>query len=136
MHVCHRRQGHHFATNADQYRWKHNGRIQGYRYDHSRGNARVTIKLPKVVKSYWMDENGEEKVDEIKYGDNATIFVETQNIDPGESIKIKIKEKDGQKIDGTKDSIVFSGIIKADGTADLRPFETAEDWNGEQNDNI
>jgi len=89
-------------------------------------------RAPKVVKSYWMDENGEEKVDEIKYGDNATIFVETQNMDPGESIKVNIKEKDGQKIDGNQATIVFSGTVKADGTAELKPLETKEDWNEEK----
>ena len=44
-------------------------------------------------------------------------------------------KKEGQKIDGDQDTIVFSGTVKADGTADLKLFETAEDWNDEKTDN-
>lgn len=86
-------------------------------------------KAPKVVKSYWMDENGKEKIDEIIYGENATIFVQTQNVDPGESITVNVNEKEGQKIDGSKSTITFSGTVKEDGTAELEPLVTDKDWN-------
>ncbi|WP_282057138.1 DUF4280 domain-containing protein [Maribacter luteus] len=92
-------------------------------------------KAPKVVESYWMDKNGSEKVDSIAYGEKASIFVQTENMDPGETVNVSVKEKEGQKIDGDQDTIVFSGTVKADGTADLKLFETAEDWNDEKTDN-
>ncbi|MDO6819015.1 PAAR-like protein [Zobellia sp. 1_MG-2023] len=93
-------------------------------------------KSPKVLKSHWMNESGKEKIDSLAYGEKASIFVQTENLDPGENIKISVKEKEGQTIDGDRDTIVFSGTVKADGTADLKPFETAEDWNDEKTDNV
>jgi len=53
-------------------------------------------------------------------------------MDSGESIKVNVKEKDGQKIDGDQETMVFSGTVKADGTAELKPLETKEDWNEEK----
>jgi len=89
-------------------------------------------RAPKVVQSYWMDENGEEKIDQINYGENATIFVKTQNMDPGESVSVTVRDKEGAKIDGEKTSLVFSGSVKMDGTAELKPLESQEDWNDEK----
>ncbi|MFD2561098.1 DUF4280 domain-containing protein [Aquimarina rubra] len=89
-------------------------------------------KAPKVVESYWMDEAGKEKIDRINYGEKATIFVMTENMDPGKSLKVNVSEKEGKQIDGKKDQLVYSGTVKADGTAELKLLETEEDWNKEK----
>ncbi|SIT01427.1 protein of unknown function [Zobellia uliginosa] len=91
-------------------------------------------KAPKVVDSYWMDENGSEKVDSIAYGEKASIFVQTENMDPGETVNVSVKEKDELAIDGEQNVIKFSGTVKADGSAELKPLETSEEWNKEKTD--
>ncbi|OED38527.1 hypothetical protein AB832_04535 [Flavobacteriaceae bacterium (ex Bugula neritina AB1)] len=89
-------------------------------------------KAPKVVESYWMDEVGKEKIDRISYGEKASIFVMTENMDPGKSLKVKVSEKEDKKIDGKQNQLVYSGAVKADGTAELKLLETQEDWNKEK----
>ena len=86
-------------------------------------------KAPKVVQTYWMDESQTKRTNKIEYGQQATIFVRTQNVDAGETIKVNVKEKDGNKIDGSKNTITFSGTVNGDGTAQLEPLETDKDWN-------
>jgi len=89
-------------------------------------------RAPKIVKSYWMDEYGEEKIDKIEYGQKASIFVLTEHMNPGESLKVTVKEKEGLNIDGEKTSLIFSGTVRGDGTAELKPLESKEDWNEEK----
>ncbi|WFO16525.1 DUF4280 domain-containing protein [Cellulophaga baltica 4] len=86
-------------------------------------------KAPKVIESYWMDEHGQEKIQELMYGEKASIFVLTEHMDPGESLSISVKEKDDLTIDGEQSVLKFSGTVKADGTAELKPLETIEEWN-------
>jgi len=88
-------------------------------------------KAPKVVESYWMDEAGKEKIDEINYGEKATMFVRTENVDAGQSISIKVKDTGDNKVDGQQNSLTYSGNILEDGTAELSLLETQEDWNKE-----
>jgi hypothetical protein len=90
-------------------------------------------KAPKVVESYWMDENGKEKVDKINYGEKASIFAMTENMDAGKNLKLIIPEKEGKKIDGQQKQLIYSGSVKADGTAKLKLVETKEDWNKNNN---
>ena len=89
-------------------------------------------KAPKVVESYWMDEAGKERIDEVRYGEAAQLFVRTENVDEGHSISIHMKEKNGQKIDGKVSSKPFTGTVKADGTAQLKPLHTEKNWNKTQ----
>ncbi len=89
-------------------------------------------KAPKVVESYWMDEAEKERIDEVRYGEAAQLFVRTENVDEGHSISIHMKEKNGQKIDGKVSSKPFTGTVKADGTAQLKPLHTEKNWNKTQ----
>ncbi|WP_378175744.1 DUF4280 domain-containing protein [Aquimarina sp. SS2-1] len=88
-------------------------------------------KAPKVVESYWMDEAGKEKIDKISYGEKASIFVMTENMDPGKSLKVNVAEKEGKQIDGNQSQLTYTGTVKADGTAELKLLETEENWNEE-----
>jgi len=89
-------------------------------------------KAPKVIESYWMDETGKEKIDKINYGEKATIFVMTENMEVGKSLKISVFEKNGKQIDGKQNKIVYTGTVKADGSAKLKLLETKENWNMQQ----
>ncbi|WP_165749832.1 hypothetical protein [Cellulophaga sp. Z1A5H] len=55
-------------------------------------------------------------------------------MDPGESLSISVKEKDDLTIDGEQSVLKFSGTVKADGTAELKPLETIEEWNKDNTD--
>ncbi|WP_103866510.1 DUF4280 domain-containing protein [Aquimarina sp. I32.4] len=88
-------------------------------------------KAPKVVECYWMDEHATNKIDTLHYGQKAAIYVLTENIAPGKTIKVNVSEKDGKEIDGVQNKLVYSGTVQADGTATLQLLETGEDWNKE-----
>ncbi|WP_340199076.1 PAAR-like protein [Ascidiimonas sp. W6] len=89
-------------------------------------------KAPKVVESYWMDEAGKERVGRISYGQKASIFVMTEHMNPGKYLKLNISEKEEKQIDGKQNRLVYSGTVKADGTAELKQLKTEEDWNKEK----
>ena len=63
----------------------------------------------------------------MEYGNNTAMFVMTKNVDPGESLTVKIKAKEEKKIDGTQDTLTYSGTVLEDGTAQLELVETQED---------
>ncbi|WP_103070916.1 DUF4280 domain-containing protein [Aquimarina sediminis] len=86
-------------------------------------------KAPKVVESYWMDENEEQRINEMEYGEVATMYVRTENVDPGQSITVTINESKNNKIDGEKTKLKYSGTVKEDGVAKLSSVETNKDWN-------
>ncbi|MDY8138331.1 PAAR-like protein [Aquimarina sp. 2201CG5-10] len=88
-------------------------------------------KAPKVVESYWMDENGKKQIGKINYGQKASIFVLTENMDPGKSLEVTVSEKENKEIDGQQKKMIFSGTVQNDGTAELQLLETEEDWNKE-----
>ena len=86
-------------------------------------------KAPKVVESYWMDEAGKEKIDSINYGQKASIFVRTENVDTGQPMTVKVNETNSNKIDGKKNQLTYTGTVREDGIATLELLETEEDWN-------
>ena len=90
-------------------------------------------RAPSVVECYWMDEDQYENIDVLQYGEKAAIFVMTQNMDPGQTVKVTVSEKDEKKIDGKKTKLIYSGTVQGDGTARLELLETKEDWNTENN---
>ncbi|WP_299219226.1 PAAR-like protein [uncultured Aquimarina sp.] len=76
-------------------------------------------KAPKVVESYWMDEAGKEKIDRINYGEKATMFVQTENMEVGEKVEVRVKAKNGKEIKEGKSELLYAGNVKADGTVAL-----------------
>ena len=76
-------------------------------------------RAPKVVESYWMDEDGKEKIDRINYGEKASIFVMTENMEVGEKVEVRVKAKNGQGIKQGKNELIYAGNVKADGRVAL-----------------
>ncbi|MGY3793350.1 DUF4280 domain-containing protein [uncultured Aquimarina sp.] len=76
-------------------------------------------KAPKVVESYWMDAAGKEKIDRMNYGEKATMFVQTENMEVGENVEVRVKAKNGNEIKDGKSELLYSGKVKADGTVSL-----------------
>lgn len=76
-------------------------------------------KAPKVVETYWMDAEGKEKIDKKNFGEKASMYVLTENMDAGETVQVRVKEKDGQELLKGKSEMLYSGKVKADGTVTL-----------------
>ena len=85
-------------------------------------------KAPKIVESYWMDESGQERIDSSDYGQNAQLYIMTENMDAGESITINLKDEKGQDFNKGEKQLKYSGIVQADGTAALNLLEIEENW--------
>ncbi len=85
-------------------------------------------KAPKVLETYWMDKDGEKKINESKYDGSASIYVLTENFDAGESITIEVKDKEDNAFDAGQKTLTFSGTIKADGTAMLEKVKIKKEW--------
>lgn len=86
-------------------------------------------KAPKVVETYWMDEASKKRINKLEYGAKAALFVMTKDIDAGETLTVKIKEKNKEKIDGNNNTLSYSGTVLDNGSAQLDLVETQEDWN-------
>jgi len=86
-------------------------------------------KAPKVVESYWMDEAGEKKIDEIKYGEKASMYIRTENVDAGQPITVKVNDTKNNKIDGKNTQLTYTGTVLDNGVAKLELLETEENWN-------
>ena len=84
-------------------------------------------KEPKIIEAYWMDEEMNERIDKITFSKKATLIVKTEDVDPGETVKLKIRRKDSEKLDG-KDYITYQGIVNEDGNAEMEPLELKESW--------
>jgi len=76
-------------------------------------------KAPKVVETYWMDAEGKEKIDKKNFGEKASMYVLTENMDVGETVQLRVKEKGGQEFLKGKSEMLYSGKVKADGTVTL-----------------
>lgn len=83
---------------------------------------------PKVVESYWMDEEASRKIKNSEYGENACFFVRTENIDTGETLEIEMTDKERQDLDDGRQQIIYSGIVQADGTAELQSININKIW--------
>ena len=86
-------------------------------------------RAPKVVESYWMDQEGEKKISEACYGDTVQLFVQTEHAKAGQQISVKVKAKNKKKIDGKSNTRKYAGRVRQDGTALLQPLKTQENWN-------
>jgi len=85
-------------------------------------------KAPKVAESYWMDEAGKERIDSSDYGDKTQLFVLTENMDPGETVTVNVKDKDKQDFKEGEKKLKYTGTVKADGTASLKLVNIDENW--------
>ena len=84
-------------------------------------------KVPRIVETYWMNEEETERIKEVDINKNAKIFVMTANMDPGKKVTIKVKEKDGKDLDGKKE-LTYSGTVMADGSVSLEMVPIKEEW--------
>ena len=85
-------------------------------------------KVPKVVQSYWMDEDEQEEISDSDYAKKPKYFVMTQDMDTGEKITIEIEDQDNLDFKEGEKMLIYSGTVKADGSAILSSIEIKEEW--------
>jgi len=76
-------------------------------------------KKKEITRIFWIDESdGEQKsLSQLPAGKEITVVVATKNIDDGEEIEVEIKDKNGRKYKGGKETMNFSAKVEADGCA-------------------
>lgn len=78
-----------------------------------------TRKFPRIREIYWMDAEMENKITSASIGDKVSLLVRTKDFNPGESVTVKIKEKDNRNVIKGKKSIILGGTVNDDGIAKL-----------------
>jgi len=63
---------------------------------------------------YWMDEKEENKIETIKKGQTAVLYVKTEDFNPGEAITIPLRD------DETGDKFTLNGTLDAQGLAKIK----------------
>lgn len=91
-------------------------------------------KAPKVVESYWMDEAGNEKIDASDYGKKAQLFVLTENMDPGESVTVNVKDSENKEFKKGQKELTYSGKVRPNGTVAMKLVAIETEWNETQNE--
>jgi len=75
-------------------------------------------KKKKITRIFWIDEDGTQKtLRELPEGREITVCVATKNIDEEEQIDVEIKDENGRKYKGGKETMKFSAKVEADGCA-------------------
>ena len=78
----------------------------------------------KILSAIWINHETKEEVEEGDVGAEVNILVQTQNYKQGEVIFLDITEKDDGEVKEGKTLVTVSGIVKADGTAELKKPHT------------
>ncbi len=84
-------------------------------------------KDPEVIETYWLDADGQKKVDKAAYGDKARLFAKTENMPEGEKLTLTVKDENEQAIGG-KMELVYSGTVGSNGTAELEQVDLKKEW--------
>jgi len=54
-------------------------------------------KEPKITRLYWMDKEGKEMIETLEYGQEAVLFVETEDYRPNQKITIPLKDDETEE---------------------------------------
>jgi hypothetical protein len=84
-------------------------------------------KEPNIVDFHWMDSEMENQITEIHENGEVKFFVQTRNIEPGETIKVTVAEIDELDVKKGEKEVLFSGVVDENGIAELKEvFEIEE----------
>ncbi|MDR2234818.1 MAG: phage baseplate assembly protein V, partial [Chryseobacterium sp.] len=73
-----------------------------------------------IISVKWMDADLENVIDSAHIGSKVSLMVQCRNYEEGESISLKIIEKDGKEIKDGQKEIVLSGTVDREGIAVLK----------------
>ncbi|NDV65234.1 DUF4280 domain-containing protein [Bacteroides sp. 224] len=80
---------------------------------------------PKILKIYWMDEQGEPRtLSELEEGKEVTLCVDVEEGGAGEMIDIVIDAEEGRKFDNGNSQLIFENLlVEDDNTAYIDNFK-------------
>ncbi|MBC9795269.1 DUF4280 domain-containing protein [Sinomicrobium weinanense] len=85
-------------------------------------------QAPKVVESYWMDEEGKERIKGSKYKENLKLYVLTSNVDPGTSVKLKVADDKQWDIEKGQKELIYKGTVMENGVAEMEMVTLKKEW--------
>lgn len=83
---------------------------------------------PKVVESYWMDEEGKERVKSSKYQENLKLYVLTSDVDTGTTVKLTVTDSKDQDIEKGRKELTYEGIVSDNGVAEMEMVNLKKEW--------
>lgn len=83
---------------------------------------------PKVVESYWMDEEGKERVKSSKYQENLQLYVLTSDVDPGTSVRLIVEDDKQWDIEKGQKKLTYKGVVMGDGVAKMDMVTLKKAW--------
>ena len=88
-------------------------------------NVEEIVSSPKeIISAIWIDNDTKEEIKNANAGDNVNFLVQTKNYKEGDFVFLDITEKDGGEVKDGKTLITVAGIVKADGSAELKKPHT------------
>lgn len=76
-------------------------------------------KEPKIIETYWRDENGE-KLTSVSPGDKATLLIRTEGYETGSELKITFNKENNKVFTSGKDKIIKKVKVNSEGIALLK----------------
>ena len=77
-------------------------------------------KEKQILDVKWMCADMKQEIKNAGVGDKVSLFVKTKNYEEGETVSVKVKEKEGQDIKTGEKEVTFEGTVAKDGTAELK----------------
>lgn len=77
-------------------------------------------KQKQIISVKWMDNEMKERIGSATFGDKVSLLVQTRNYEEGETVTIKIKEKDGGDVKEGEKELTLKGKVNAEGFAELK----------------
>ncbi|KMQ67968.1 hypothetical protein ACM39_11595 [Chryseobacterium sp. FH2] len=94
--------------------------IQGMNGGVVYNNYTPTSNEKKITDVIWMDSNLEHKINSAHIGDKVSLVLQTKNYNNGETITLKMREKNEREIKTGKVEIIFTGVVNENGFAELK----------------
>ncbi|GHT36339.1 hypothetical protein FACS189434_14570 [Bacteroidia bacterium] len=80
-------------------------------------------KKARAVDVYWVDEDSEERHYEVFPDYEVTLYIETIDYTPGETLTLDYFSPKGKKFKGNKDKLTVSGKVEDDGIVCVKNFK-------------
>ncbi len=77
-------------------------------------------KEKQIVNIKWMDTEMTEDIDNTYFGSKVSLLVQTRNYEEGESVSLKVVDKDGKEIKDGQKELALSGTVNKEGFAVLK----------------
>jgi hypothetical protein len=86
-------------------------------------------KQIRAVDMYWMEDGSDERHYDDFPEREVTLYIETIDYTPGETLKLDLKPDDNKKFKGGKDKMTVSGRVGEDGVAVIKNFKAEYEEN-------